>query len=186
MPKVIVYNDDRMVNLAIKKGCPSWWAELAVEGFSKKQLEKIRDNTTEEQNLKFIGKMIPELRNKIRYRYRKWEPKERSVIRNRFNTLLRTNLLNNNIQARTLTESMVRFLMGYSLDEFIAHIEKQFINGMTWDNQGSVWHLDHIYPCARLKYKTMYCENFQRLWGLDNLRPLDAKENIRKGANVPT
>ena len=27
------------------------------------------------------------------------------------------------------------------------HLEKQFRDGMTWENHGKVWHIDHRIPC---------------------------------------
>jgi len=59
-------------------------------------------------------------------------------------------------------------------------IENQFTADMTWENQGSVWHLDHIYPCSKLKYSSVHDNNFKKLWSLDNLRPLCKHENMKK------
>lgn len=38
-------------------------------------------------------------------------------------------------------------LVGYSTDELLTHLEKQFKPGMSWDNYGE-WHVDHIIPRA--------------------------------------
>lgn len=65
----------------------------------------------------------------------------------------------------------------------VAHIEKQFLPGMTWNNHGPVWHIDHIIPCSvfdlTIKEQREYC------FSLINLRPLWAKENIRKSDSIP-
>jgi hypothetical protein len=63
--------------------------------------------------------------------------------------------------------------LGCTFEEFKIHIEKQFIKGMTWDNQGE-WHLDHIYPMSLAKdeqevIKLNHYTNFQPLWAFDNL-----------------
>jgi hypothetical protein len=63
--------------------------------------------------------------------------------------------------------------LGCSYDEFKVHIEKQFLEGMTWANHGK-WHLDHIIPVSyglneseviALNHYT----NFQPLWATDNM-----------------
>ena len=70
----------------------------------------------------------------------------------------------------------------YTPQELREHIENQFDEKMSWDNHGDYWHIDHIIPQAALPYKSLEDENFQKCWDLKNLRPLEAKENIRKGS----
>lgn len=72
-------------------------------------------------------------------------------------------------------------LVGYGLQELRAHLELQFLPGMTWENYGE-WHIDHIIPVASFTYESYDSEEFKRCWGLPNLRPLWGKENIGKGA----
>lgn len=65
-------------------------------------------------------------------------------------------------------------ILGCSFEEFKIHLEKQFTEGMCWDNQGE-WHLDHIYPVSLAKdeeelIKLNHYTNFQPLWAIDNLR----------------
>ena len=36
--------------------------------------------------------------------------------------------------------------IGCTWNQAHQHIEKQFKSGMTWDNHGKVWHVDHIIP----------------------------------------
>mgnify|MGYP003151512040 FL=1 len=40
-------------------------------------------------------------------------------------------------------------VLGYSVDEFKTNIESKMLSGMTWENHGSVWQIDHIYPVSR-------------------------------------
>ena len=64
-----------------------------------------------------------------------------------------------------------------TIAEFKAHIEKQFTEGMTWDNHGE-WHIDHIIP---IKYeKPTEEEGIKRLHWKNN-QPLWASDNIAKG-----
>ena len=75
-------------------------------------------------------------------------------------------------------------LVGYSPEELVAHLEKQFAPGMTWENYGSVWHIDHIIPKKYFVY-TDADESFRRCWGLNNLQPLLAEENLKMNAKLP-
>jgi hypothetical protein len=76
-------------------------------------------------------------------------------------------------------------LVGYSVEELKRHIEKQFTDGMSWDNHGK-WHIDHIIPISAFNYETPLDIDFGRCWALSNLRPLWAKENIRKNDRLDT
>jgi len=59
------------------------------------------------------------------------------------------------------------------------HLEKQFKDGMTWDNYGD-WHIDHIRPISSFNFKSYEDKEFKECWDLNNLQPLWAEENIRK------
>lgn len=72
----------------------------------------------------------------------------------------------------------------YSPRDLVEHIESQFDDKMTWDNYGTYWNIDHIYPQSLLPYDSLEHPNFQRCWALDNLQPLEAIENIKKGNKV--
>jgi hypothetical protein len=65
-------------------------------------------------------------------------------------------------------------ILGCTYEEFKKHLENQFTDGMSWENQGK-WHLDHIYPISLAKdeeelYKLNHYTNFQPLWAEDNLK----------------
>lgn len=66
--------------------------------------------------------------------------------------------------------------IGCTLDELKSHLEKQFKDGMTWENQGrGGWHIDHIIPLSTAKtqeelYKLCHYTNLQPLWEIDNLK----------------
>ena len=75
-----------------------------------------------------------------------------------------------------------RTFVDYSLEELMAHIERQFTNGMTWENRGK-WHIDHILPRSSFQYDSPDDEQFKACWALSNLRPLWAQENLTKQAS---
>jgi len=77
-------------------------------------------------------------------------------------------------------------LVGYSLEQLIDHLERQFTRGMRWENHGrgdGCWHIDHIVPRAAFRYETADDPDFKACWALTNLRPLWQKENISKHAS---
>jgi hypothetical protein len=58
------------------------------------------------------------------------------------------------------------------------HIEKQFTEGMSWDNYGFYgWHIDHIIPLSSSKTE----EDVYKLCHYTNLQPLWSKDNLSKG-----
>lgn len=72
-------------------------------------------------------------------------------------------------------------ILGCTFEFFVSYLEKQFTPEMTWKNKGSYWHIDHIYPISLAKTE----EDVIRLNHYTNLRPLEAKENIRKSNKLP-
>lgn len=70
-------------------------------------------------------------------------------------------------------------LIGYTQDEFISHIESQFVEGMSWDNR-SQWHVDHIKPVSVFIKEGV--KDIKIINALSNLQPLWAKDNQSKGA----
>lgn len=74
-------------------------------------------------------------------------------------------------------------LLGYSTAELKAHLERQFIAGMSWDNYGD-WHVDHIVPVSSFRFENVDDPELKRAWALTNLRPLWASENRRKHAKA--
>lgn len=70
-------------------------------------------------------------------------------------------------------------ILGCSFEDFKAHIESLFIDGMSWENR-SEWHIDHIIPLASATTE----EELYRLCHYTNQRPLWAKDNLIKGAKL--
>ena len=74
-------------------------------------------------------------------------------------------------------------ILQYSQNDLIEHLEKQFIDGMTWENYGK-WHVDHIRPVSSFKINEIGDEEFMKCWSLQNLQPLWAEDNIRKSNKI--
>lgn len=74
-------------------------------------------------------------------------------------------------------------LVDYTLAELVAHLERQFTKGMSWDNYGlgnGKWHIDHIIPVTAFSFESETDPDFKACWGLPNLRPMWGSDNIRK------
>ncbi len=78
-------------------------------------------------------------------------------------------------------------IFGATPQQIKSHIESQFKDDMTWENQGE-WHIDHIIP---LDY---YAKNFdlndlevqKKAFNYKNLQPLWAFENMSKSNKCET
>lgn len=70
--------------------------------------------------------------------------------------------------------------LGCSWAEARAHIESKFEPGMTWENHGTAWHIDHIIPLAAFNLSLPQDAAMATRW--DNLRPLWKTDNLAKGA----
>ena len=72
-------------------------------------------------------------------------------------------------------------ILGYTKEEFCQHIESLFKDGMTWENHGIIWQVDHIRPVASFLLSEDDIDyNFEvtkKCNELGNLSPLFNREN---------
>ena len=73
-------------------------------------------------------------------------------------------------------------IVGCTRDELLDHLASKFKPGMTRENQGSYWHVDHIMPCAAFDHNIP--AQVRTCWHYTNLQPLEAKENMSKGCKI--
>lgn len=97
------------------------------------------------------------------------------AAKERIRGLIRASLSGRGYKKRTKTES----ILGCTYAEFKAHIERQFLPNMTWENR-HLWHIDHITPLSTAKTE----EDVMALNHVSNLRPLWADDNMSKGDKV--
>ena len=72
-------------------------------------------------------------------------------------------------------------VLGCSPEYLKEHLEKQFSQGMSWDNYGFYgWHIDHKIPLSSAKTE----EEVYQLCHYTNLQPLWAKDNLSKGGKI--
>jgi hypothetical protein len=121
----------------------------------------------------------PQKRKQYRenYKVRKQEQrKERRISDPVFNIINRVRCrLWKYLKNHKITKSNKTFeIVGCSPEELKSHLEKQFKNGMTWENRGD-WHIDHIVPLSSAKseddiYKLCHYTNLQPLWSYENIK----------------
>jgi hypothetical protein len=93
------------------------------------------------------------------------------IVRNRIYSFLK----NKNITKQNKTFDIV----GCSPELLKEYLEKQFVDGMCWDNRNE-WHIDHIIPLSSAKTE----DEILKLCHYTNLRPLWAEDNLRKSNKI--
>ena len=73
-------------------------------------------------------------------------------------------------------------LLGCSIDQFKIYMQNMFKPGMTWENYGAVWHIDHIIPCSF--FNMSYPEHQIACFNWQNLQPMFGEENLHKSDNM--
>jgi hypothetical protein len=97
------------------------------------------------------------------------------TLRNRIKNFMKCKGISKKINKKTIE------MVGCGPTELKEHIEKQFMDGMSWENHGPKgWHLDHIIPLISAKTE----EDMFKLNHYTNLQPLWAKDNLKKGKKI--
>lgn len=127
------------------------------------------------ENLKQYFKENKDNINKRRREQRIADP----ILKIRQNLRSRITIIFNKIKMQKPANT--KNLLGADYDIIKAHIEKQFANGMTWENYNyHTWHIDHIIPLASAKD----LDELVALCHYSNLQPLWAEENIKKSDKI--
>lgn len=71
------------------------------------------------------------------------------------------------------------YSLGCTPAQLRTHLERQFLRGMSWANRTD-WHVDHIRPLA--SFDLTDADQIKTACHFTNLRPIWAKDNLRKGA----
>ena len=174
------------------------WAKAhrdVIKGYGQRQRAKLKTDPVrcaaerERQRLCKAGLPIERKREAMKMfkaakpmYFRDWKraalQKPRYVLENNIRSRLHQAMTGYRKSAKTLV------LLGCSIPELKAHLERQFLPGMTWANR-SAWHIDHIRPCSSfdlLDPEQQRCcfhfSNLQPLWAADNLRKSDKWANV--------
>ena len=117
---------------------------------------------------------------------KRWLVKNPDYRRERYhtddNTRVRDNLrarLHQALRRSGQGASFIGAVVGCSKPDLIAHLEAQFLPGMSWANYGRKgWELDHIEPCFRFDLTDH--DQLLRCFHYSNLRPLWRSDNQRR------
>lgn len=139
--------------------------------YRQKNLEKLRQQNNELKHRK--KDQINKRRNKLR-KIRKKRDIGYKILQNM------RRRINDVLKGKNKSQTTMN-LLGCSIEFFKAHIERQFVDGMNWNNYGFYgWHLDHIIPCSSFdlidpeqQRKCFHYSNLQPLWWYDNLSKSD-------------
>lgn len=116
---------------------------------------------------------------KYRQYWREWNKKQRSInpefkclcaMRSGFRQFLK--------QKGCTKTSRTMAIIGCTPQQLRDHLESQFVRGITWENYGKVWHIDHIVPVSHFGISE---DEIARAWNWQNLRPLSARRNMSEG-----
>ena len=154
------------------------WVYNRYKKWGKENSEKVN-----EIRKKWLNKN-PEKRKEYRQNYnprKKERRKERSEndtnfnLTNRMRSRLRKYLTIHNITKKNRSFEIV----GCTPEYLKEHLEKQFKDGMSWENKDK-WHIDHIIPLSSANTEI----EIYKLCHYTNLQPLWAEENIKKSNKI--
>lgn len=83
---------------------------------------------------------------------------------------------------KTDKSAKTKEMLGCSIEDFMIYLESKFGDGMTRENYGSVWEVDHIMPCEI--FDLTKPEHQKRCFHFSNLQPLFCVDNKKKGCKV--
>ena len=86
------------------------------------------------------------------------------------------------LNGKAKTESAL-VLVGCTTEELWEHLKDSFVDGMTVQNHGEVWHIGHIEPLSG--FDPTNDEHVKRVNHFSNLKAQFKEENLSDGAKVP-
>ena len=90
--------------------------------------------------------------------------------------------LNQYLKSTGITKNKKTFdIVGCSPPELKEHLERQFVDGMSWNKMGKEIHIDHIIPLSSADNE----DEIYKLCHYSNLQPLWAEDNLSKGNKIP-
>ena len=156
--------------------------------YRKENAKKIKSYYTKEKNRERGQKYRKENLEKYREYQRNYRKQKRlEDINFKLSEIIRTNVRRVFKLIGTNKSDKTYSIVDYTAKDLKEHLESLFSNGMTWDNYGSVWDIDHTIP---IKWFVDNKDNFQTIKdlckkanSLENLKPLFFNENRTKGTH---
>ena len=171
--------------LGLTKSCGCLQKEVILRvGISNKGSSR-----TEESKMKMSishkGKHLSEEhKNKLSiintgHKHPQWNPNRELILRNKKTIKAMCSLLHNTLKRTGDTKTTkTEIILGYTKLMLMVYIESKFLPGMSWSNYGK-WHIDHIKPVSAFVKEG--ATDPKIICALENLQPLWAKDNTRKG-----
>lgn len=174
-----------------------YYKAKAKEYYAENQERMLEINKQyRKENAEHLKQKANEYRAENRHRSRAWNKKYRDANKGKINDKLRERRRNDPfLRLRDAIRGSIRAylgskktrrgstfeIVGCTPDFLRGHLEKQFKPGMTWENYGSHWHVDHRIPLA----SGNSADEIKGLSHWTNLQPLEAIENIIKSDKIP-
>lgn len=145
---------------------------------SVKELKKIYYKNNREKILERLARWRKENPDKVRSATRNWREKNKNNPRYKIPCRLRNRLSEVLKLSGQKKSAWTMRVVGCTRDFLVSYLESKFKDGMSWENHGKTWHVDHIRPCA--SFDLTKEENVKACFHYTNLQPLFAKDNILK------
>jgi hypothetical protein len=120
--------------------------------------------------------------------YPAWEREYRKKPEVRIKRALRRRLQNAVECQKTVRRFKTRETIGCSAEQLKLWIEGQWKRGMSWENYGTKWEIDHIVPISKFSLtdpeeqkKANHFTNLQPLWKVENQGKRDKIRNAQLG-----
>jgi hypothetical protein len=114
-------------------------------------------------------------------KHQNWNPDRELVFKNRAVQKTVHSLLRRVLEKTgSIKYNKSEIMSGYTNKDFMEHMESTFQPNFTWQNHGTVWHIDHIKPVVQFVKEGI--TDPKAISALSNLRALSAKENLSKGS----
>lgn len=159
------------------KSCKQWYLNNREKRLE--QVKKYRENN------RILINEKDRIRNKSYHRIEYRRNKRNTDIHYKLSTWLRYQIyrcLNNKKDVNT------NDIILYSKEQLKQRIEMNFKQGMSWDNHGKVWHIDHRKPLSLFNYfdkdGNIDYNIVRQANSLCNLKPLFIKENLVKSKKI--
>ncbi len=171
--------------------------KVAKKAYYERNKERILEQKREYfvRKIDVINAYRTRMKKEISVQNSRWHRQNRDKIRDRKREDSRRRMLNpsnrlagaqrrrigNLLKGRSKPDSTER-LLGCSFKEFIEYVKDQFKPGMSMNNYGGAWHIDHIIPCSAFDLTKE--SQIRQCFHFTNMRPLWAKANMRKGKKI--
>lgn len=167
-----------------RKLARAWAAqnEQKTAEYRQKTYQKYKERDRkkhQERSHKYRQNMTDEQKTKLRQYKNAWERNRKLNPTEKLKDNLRRRLYRA-LKGKVKKVSAI-FGLGCSIEEVKNHLERQFTNRMSWENYGTVWHVDHIRPLC--SFNLSLKSEQQKAVHYTNLQPLLVEDNLKKGGS---